>query len=67
MMTNDGLGLHPEDLAVKIGALRGEALFNEDGPHASPQAEQFYLLALSTLEQAERFATLAHYHLMKGE
>jgi hypothetical protein len=29
-------------------------------------AEQYYLLALNALEQAERFAKLANYNLMQG-
>jgi hypothetical protein len=29
-------------------------------------AEQYMLLAIGALEQAERFAKLAHYNLMQG-
>lgn len=55
----------PDDLATRVRSLRLEALLDGDVA-TSPMAEQYYLLALSALEQAERFAKLAHYHLMQG-
>jgi hypothetical protein len=61
--------IDPEDLAKRISSLRDAALFN--GPVAdramAPMTEQYYLLAISALEQAERFATLSHYNEMRGQ
>lgn len=57
--------IDPEDLANRARALRVEALFGDDVA-MTPMAEQYYLLALNALEQAERFAKLANYNLMQG-
>jgi hypothetical protein len=60
--------MHPEDLAKRANDLHTEALFEGDAPILlSPMAEQYYLLAINALEQAERFARLAHYNLMQGK
>jgi hypothetical protein len=58
--------IDPEDLAKRAGDLRSEALIEDDAA-MPPMAEQYHLLALGALEQAERFAKLAHYHLMQGK
>lgn len=60
--------MHPEDLAKAIEELRIKALFegelpvssDEAGPYP-PESEQYVLLAIGALEQAQRFATLALY------
>ena len=57
--------MDPEDLANRARDLRTEAL-GEGDVAMPPMAEQYHLLALGALEQAERFARLAHYHLMQG-
>ena len=57
--------IDPEDLANRTHDLRVEAMLEEDVA-MSPMAEQYHLLALSALEQAERFARLAHYNLMQN-
>ena len=57
--------IDPEDLAKRTKGLRAEAMIEGDAT-MPPMAEQYHLLALGALEQAERFATLAHYHLMQG-
>ena len=57
--------MDPEDLANAARDLRVKALIEDDAA-MPPMAEQYHLLALAALEQAERFAKLAHYHLMQG-
>ena len=57
--------MDPEDLANAARNLRVKALIEDDAA-MPPMAEQHHLLALGALEQAERFAKLAHYHLMQG-
>lgn len=57
--------MDPEDLANAARDLRVKALIKDDVT-MPPMAEQYHLLALNALEQAERFANLAHYHLMQG-
>lgn len=57
--------MDPEDLAKRARDLRDEAKIEDDAA-MPPMAEQYHLLALGALEQAERFARLAHYHLMQG-
>lgn len=54
-----------EDLALSIGALRRRLLCDdlEEQAQSEPEAEQYHLLVLATLEQAERFAMLAEYKL----
>lgn len=63
--------INPERLAKELEERRTGILFSEpeDGADTvlSPQAEQFYLLALNALEQAERYMRLAHYHAMRRE
>jgi hypothetical protein len=58
-----------QELAEAAQKLRLDYLFDYDGAAAavglSCEAEQLFLLALSALEQAERYATLARYRLMK--
>lgn len=55
----------PLDLAERLEKLRAECLFEGDVA-LPPMAEQHYLLAISAIEQAQRFAKLAHYNLMQG-
>lgn len=50
-----------EDVPGPINALRCRFLFEIEGNSLEPEAEQFFLLALSALEQAERFAKMAVY------
>ena len=57
--------MDPEDLAKRVNDLRVDAIIEGDSA-IPPMAEQYHLLALGSLEQAERFAKLAHYHLMQG-
>ena len=57
--------IDPEDLAKRANDLRTEAAIEADLA-MPPMAEQYHLLSLGALEQAERFARLAHYHLMQG-
>lgn len=58
---------HPEDLAKQIEALRHTALCDVDDSLLGPMSEQHYLLAIAALEQAQRYATLASYHLMRKD
>jgi hypothetical protein len=58
--------MDPEDLAKACDKLRVEVLCSEDAVGVHPQATEYYLLALSALEQAKRFAMLAHYALIAG-
>jgi hypothetical protein len=50
-----------EDLPELIEKLRTKFLLEFDAEILDPEAEQLFLLALSSLEQAERFAKLAVY------
>ena len=58
--------MDPEDLANRARDLRSEATTEDVAATMPPMAEQYHLLALGALEQAERFARLANYHLMQG-
>lgn len=52
----------PEDLAElaeRARKLRTDCLLTDDESGADVEAEQFFLLAMSSLEQAERFFRLA--------
>lgn len=57
----------PEKLSFACRALRESSLFSEDTAVATPECEQYYLLALAALDQAERFAMLAEYKRRRGE
>lgn len=61
----------PEWFAKACEDLRTKALFgtDDDAPtaHLPPEAEQYMLLAIGALEQAQRFAKLAEYKLARGE
>lgn len=50
-----------EDLPEPIEKLRAKFLLELDDEALDPEAEQLFLLALSSLEQAARFAKLAVY------
>ena len=56
----------PEALAKRLEALRVECIFEQE-INLPPMAEQYYLLAIGAIEQAQRYAKLAHYHLMQGK
>lgn len=62
----NSVGMDPGALVKETEALRTKAIFAEEGPPLPPMAEQYYLLAVSALEQAQRFAQLADYNLMQG-
>lgn len=53
-----------ETLAKRIQELRREALCDERD--LTPQSSEFFLLALSALEQAQRYAILSHYAEMQS-
>ncbi len=54
-------------LADAAEKLRLTSLFEDDGPgELGPEAEQYYLLALSALDQAHRFAQLSTYMQRQG-
>lgn len=56
------------EMAILIKELRNRSLFDGDMPAPrGANAEQFYLLAISSLETAERFATLAAINEEKGQ
>lgn len=57
-----------EELAEAIQTLRNHLLFGEMGEAAQsdPEAEQYHLLALGALEQAQRFAMLVEYKLRQA-
>lgn len=60
----------PEDMASMaqgIESFRMSFLLDVDGDWMSPIAEQHFLLALSSLEQAQRFMRLANYFQMRKE
>lgn len=61
----------PEWFAKALQDLRDKALFADpdDAPteHFTPEAEQYMLLAIGALEQAQRFAQLADYRLARRE
>jgi hypothetical protein len=50
---------------TRIEKLRSDVLFCTDATGCDVEAEQFYLLALATLESAERFMELAAIKQMK--
>jgi hypothetical protein len=52
-----------EDLKLTIERVRQHALYGEISENLGPEAEQFFLLALSALEQAERYAMLVEYRV----
>lgn len=58
-------------LAKELEDLRGHYLFEEaEGPGyqvLGPISEQFYLLALTALEEAQRLMKIAHIHAMRGD
>lgn len=62
-------GMDPQLLHEQCERLRTEALFGEpEGAMAmGPLTEQYYLLAVGALEQAQRFAMLAEYHSRRGD
>lgn len=41
-------------------------LDSDDMALLTPEAEQFFLLAIETLQTAQRFMKLAHYNRMQG-
>lgn len=63
----------PEWLAKQCEELRLKVLVGTDGEDLIPttlapaQCEQFMLLAISALEQAQRYAMLAEYAVRRGE
>lgn len=61
----------PEWLVKQCDELRQKTLFcdEDEGPiaYATPEAEQYMLLAIGALEQAQRFAQLASYKLARRE
>lgn len=63
----------PAWLAKACEELRTNALFCGEGGDedpvvfATPEAEQYILLAIGALEQAQRFARVAEYKLAKKE
>jgi len=57
--------IDPDELERKTNTLRTQALFEGDVA-MSPMAEQYMLLAIGALEQAQHFAQLAAYNLMQG-
>lgn len=50
-----------EDLPDMIGALRARCLTSLVGADADVEGEEFCLLALAALDQAQRFANLCRY------
>jgi hypothetical protein len=61
-MADEALEFTPEtlrELASKAEALRLSGLFDLESSGADPEAEQFFLVALSHLETAQRFFSLA--------
>lgn len=52
-----------EDLKRTIERVRCHALFGDLSENLDPEAEQFFLLAISALEQAERYAMLVEYRV----
>jgi len=63
----------PEWLAKECEKLRLKALFADEEENGCPltslppQAQEYLLLALTALEQAQRFAKLAEYNRMRGD
>lgn len=55
--------LDSDDLAARLKQLLDEV---GHGDWLTPMAEQYYSLARGAIEQAQRFATLAHYNRMQG-
>jgi hypothetical protein len=51
--------LDPGDLPDAVEKFRQEWLFCTETGHLCPEAEQFYLMALAALEQAQRYAALS--------
>jgi len=62
----EALALDIEDLPDPIEKLRAKFLLELDAEGLDPEAEQFFLLALSSLEQAARFAKLAVYKVRQA-
>lgn len=57
-----------KEVAEAIDSLRIVMLFeHEHRDGLSPQAEQFFLLALASLEQAQHHMMLAHYNDMRRD
>ncbi len=63
--------LHPEELAKRLDKLKGDVLFGDEScdrvTSLGPLSEQYYLLAVSAIEQAESYAKLAHMYSMRGD
>lgn len=53
-------------LATSIEDLRMDTLCNVEDAGADPESEQYFLLALTALETAHRFMTLAAYKQSQG-
>ena len=60
-MSPENEGLDIESVPEPIEKLRVRFLMEVDARGLEPEAEQYLLLALNALEQAERFAKLAVY------
>jgi len=50
-----------DEIPELISALHSKLLTDFDAGWLDPEAEQYFLLALETVNQAKRFATLAVY------
>ena len=59
------LAVDPEELLKTVESLRNRAAFDEGDTKLTPEAEQFYLLAVSSLEMAQRYFKLADYAAMQ--
>ena len=63
--------LHPEELAKRLDKLKGDALFGDEScdrvASLGPLSEQYYLLAVAAIAQAESYAKLAHMYSMRGD
>jgi hypothetical protein len=62
MEYGEGLGA----FAKEVRTLRIKYLAELDTAGADPESEQFYLLALDSLDSAERFLALATYKQRQG-
>lgn len=56
-----------EKFAKLIEKLRITVLFEDDLSGLGPMSEQYVLLSLGALDQAERFMKIAHFHLMRKD
>ena len=77
-MSKESIADELRKASKRICDLRGELLFGTEDPdgdmgiaesmeYSSPEAEQFFLLALGDLDSAIRHLRLAEYRMMKGE